>query len=80
MNIINGFRVIISEPQRYEFTTNRSWKDRLFSLPFNPFKSTKVEVTWTNAVKDGEIIKNGDCLVMTDRTYDEAIKALEKSK
>ena len=65
----NGMRIVISKPNRYEFTTNRSWKERLFSLPFNPFKSTKTEITWSNIMKDGQVIRNENNLHMTEKTW-----------
>lgn len=67
--IFNGMRVVIAEPIRYEFTTNRSWKDRLFTLPFSPFKSTKTEVKWTNPIEDGQVVNNQSYLYMTEKTW-----------
>ena len=67
--VFNGMRVFISEPVKYEFTTNRSWKERLFTLPFKPLVATKTVVSWSNPIEDGKVIKNEGFLHMTEKTW-----------
>ena len=67
--IFNGMRVFISEPVKYEFTTSRSWKERLFTLPFKPLQATKTTVIWSNPIEDGKVIKHDRFLHMTEKTW-----------
>ena len=45
----------------YEFTLKKSWKDRLFSWPWQPFKK---EIVVTSTKPSKLVYKRDDCLVM----------------
>jgi hypothetical protein len=67
--MLNGMRVYVSKPQSHEFTVKRSWYERLFSRPFNPFKSMEKDYSWSNIIEDGKVIKIKDSLYMSESTY-----------
>ena len=45
---------------RKETEVSRPWKERLFSLPFKPFKKTKIIVTY---IPKSEILQYGNVIV-----------------
>lgn len=50
--IIGGMRVIIKPPTQVK--VKRTWKERLFTLPWRPMQSHKTELH--ELIKDGEVL------------------------
>lgn len=51
----------------------RTWKERLFTFPWKPFKMTK-KVPNPSSIKDGEFFAYGTKYYCNKRTYNELIK------
>jgi hypothetical protein len=66
---LNGKQVLVSKTRKSTFKVKRSWKERLFSLPFKPFKKTKDETTFTDLVKDDECIFFEDKILVNEKTF-----------
>ena len=67
--MLNGKQVVVSQPCESIIKVKRSWKERLFSLPFRPFKKTKEETTFTNLVKDDECIFFENKILVSEATF-----------
>lgn len=65
LNHFNGIQIIIAKPLKCEI--KRTWKQRLFSLPFKPFETHRIE--WHETIKDGQVIEFQDKLTMNAHTY-----------
>jgi hypothetical protein len=64
-------------------SVKRSWKERLFSRPWNPFKRTKYNpYGGKKFIEDGEVIvdSNINKLYMNSKTYDEFTKEIAKER
>mgnify|MGYP003649276210 CR=1 FL=1 len=61
--------VIIQPPYEASKVVARSWKERFFTFPFNPFKSTKIITYSAELVEDGKVIKTGQRLIMNQKTF-----------
>jgi hypothetical protein len=66
---LNGVRVTIVQPMRSERMDVRPWKERLFTRPFNPFRTHKKVTVFVDALKDGEIINSAHGLCMNAKTW-----------
>jgi len=73
---LHGVRVTIAEPINCEIQIKRTWKERLFSWPFKPFKKTKVGHQLKDTLKDGQIIKMDTGLYMNAKTFNDCEKAI----
>ena len=71
---VAGQKVHIVEPS--EVKVKRTWKERLFTWPFKPFKTHRTE--WQEIVKDGEIFNANGVLMMNHRTYMELEREIAK--
>lgn len=69
LDYMHGLKVHVQQPVKSE--VKRSWKERLFSLPFRPFVSHRIE--WNEVVEDGQVLRAGEMLLMNARTYDALI-------
>lgn len=73
---LNGIPVIIAEPIKCTNKVKRTWRERLFTLPFRPFSKFRAEYFLKGVLKDGEIIKLSTGLHMTQKTFNECEKAI----
>ena len=73
---IQGVPVTISEPVLTVSNVKRTWKERLFTLPFTPFTVTKEVKSITEILEDGQILKMSQGLVMNAKTFNDCEKAL----
>lgn len=73
-----NLKIIVPPP--IEVTVKRTWKDRLFSLPWHPRQSTKIELHENPVLQDGQVIKIVDCLYMNTFTYDQFKRGLNENK
>lgn len=73
---LNGIRLFIVSPYNHTHEKKRTWRERLFTLPFHPFvKSTTVSVL-TEVIEDGKIIKKADGIYMNYKTFQEFKKSI----
>lgn len=65
---INGLRIIIQSP--YTQQIKRTWKERLFTLPWTPLQRYKTE--YVDLIPDGEVIvdKVNSTVYCNPRMYD----------
>jgi len=63
---INGMNVFVSVNCAEHITTKRSWKERLFTLPFTPFRKYKTE-----HVPSKKIMVSNGSMVMHPIMYEE---------
>ena len=73
---IQGVPVTISEPVLTTSNVKRTWKERLFTLPFTPFTSTKEVKSLKEVLEDGQILKMPQGLFMNAKTFNDCEKAL----
>lgn len=73
---LNGFDLIIKEPQRVK--ERRTLKERFFSLPWKPF--VKYRYKFVDIVKDGEVIRSGQTLIMNQKTYNAMMRSLHEKR
>lgn len=73
---LQGVPVVISDPVLTTSSVKRTWKERLFTRPFTPFKATKKVQTLTEALEYGQIIKSKQGLLMNAKTFNDCEKAL----
>ena len=66
---VNGIPVAIIEPIMCTKDVTRTWKERLFTLPFTPFNKFKKEVYWQDMMGYGEVVKNENTLFMSAKTW-----------
>ena len=66
---LNGVRVTIAQPLLTEQIDIRTWKERLFTRPFNPFRTHKKVNVFIDALKDGEIINSSHGFYMNAKTW-----------
>jgi len=74
--VFNGFPVYIAEPLNCKSEVTRTWKERLFTLPFTPLTKSKTINTLVDIMKDGEVIQNGNTLLMTISTWHQLQKTV----
>ena len=67
--MFNGYKIHIVDPVCTETKVKRSWKERLFTLPFRPFCKSKIVSAWVETVEDGQVIQNNDCIMMNAKTW-----------
>ena len=65
----NGIRVTIVPPNTHSSEVKRKWKERLFSLPFQPFKVMKLVHTTSELLKEGQILQHEGGLFMNAATW-----------
>lgn len=71
---INGVRVFILEPVNCQKEIKRTWRERLFTLPFTPFNKTKTITELVDVIKDGDVMKLNNSLHMNIRTWNQILK------
>lgn len=64
-----GLKVITNDTMEKR---RRTWRERLFTLPWQPLK--KIELI--PLLKDGQVLKHGDMLVMNSKTRNDLINAI----
>ena len=74
--IFNGIRFFIVDPVKHTCEKKRTWRQRLFTLPFRPFVRSTTVTTWAEFVADGEVIQNAEGVFMNAKTFDEFKKGL----
>lgn len=74
---LSGVRVTIAEPINCEVKVNRTWKERLFTLPFMPFTKNKIVNQLKDVMQDGQIIKMDTGLYMNAKTFYDCEKAIK---
>ena len=72
VNMLGGFKVVIVKDTVYP--VKRTWKQRLFTLPWTPLVKTRDEVH--NVLEKGQIIKDceNNILYMKQEAYDKLLK------
>ncbi len=75
--IFNGSRVIIAEPVNCKSEVKRTWKERLFTLPFTPLTKFKTVNKLVDTMKDGDVIQQGNSLHMTIKTWHKLQRAMD---
>lgn len=73
---LGGFKIVIHPP--HKSTSKRTWKERLFTFPWRPWRSTKD--IYFEMIKDGEIIMSGDTLFMNEKTAMKLQEAFNKDR
>lgn len=76
--LFGGMKIVTQPPVKTKVKVKRTWKERLFSLSW--FTKYKVEERLCDVLERGQVIKNGDTLVMSYQTYHDIIKKLEAKK
>lgn len=78
-NTLKGVPVFIQSDIKQENAVKRTWRERLFTLPFKPLVKTKIIKEYINYYKDGQIITTEEGLVMNQQTFNdcEAVLLLE---
>lgn len=71
----NGFKVFIVKPRLVKNEVPRTWRERLTTRPWRPFKKTKTVDSYVNLMEKDEVVMKGDHLHMTAETW-EQIKQL----
>jgi len=66
---LQGVPVTISEPVNCTELIKRTWKERLFTLPFTPLTKDKEVKTLVDTLEDGQIIKMDTGLYMNAKTF-----------
>ena len=74
---LNGVPVTIQEPINCEISVDRTWKERLFTLPFKPLVKTKIKQELKDVLEDGQILKMSHGLVMNAKTWQDCKLALK---
>tara|TARA_R110000764_G_scaffold30687_1_gene70944 strand:- start:14242 stop:14529 length:288 start_codon:yes stop_codon:yes gene_type:complete len=74
---LNGVPVTIQEPINCEISVDRTWKERLFTLPFKPLVKTKIKQELKDVLEDGQILKMSHGLVMNAKTWRDCELALK---
>ena len=75
--MFNGSRVIIAEPVNCKKEVKRTWKERLFTLPFNPFNKFKAVDILVDIMEDGQVVQQDNNLHMTIKTWHKLQKAMD---
>jgi hypothetical protein len=68
--------VTIADPVLSVRLVKRTWKERLFTLPFTPLTKTKEVKTLTELIEDGKILKTAEGLIMNAKTFNDCEKAI----
>lgn len=71
---INGFNIICDPHKKVVNKVRRTWRERLFTLPFKPFDTHKDVIEWVDALEDDQIIRSGNKLVCNTKTYEKIRK------
>ena len=74
--IFNGIRFFIVDPIKHTYEKKRTWKQRLFTLPFRPLVRSITVTTWTDVLEDGKAIQKAEGVFMNEKTFDEFKKGL----
>lgn len=71
--LIGGMKVVVQKP--YQVKVKRTWKDRLFTLPWLPLESHKTELHET--VNDGDFLidKVNNVIYCNEKMYQKLIAA-----
>lgn len=62
-----GMKIIV--PPLVKQETKRTWKERLFTLPWQPFVTHNIR--YIETIKDGEVLKTADSYFMNQATYED---------
>ena len=71
-----GVPVTIAEPFKCQKLVKRTWKERLLS--WTPWEAYRTEYTLVDTLKDGQILKAGNSMVMNAATWKQAVHAMEQ--
>lgn len=75
MTLFNGLEIRIKPDAAEFYMGKRSWFDRLFTLPWQPFVRT-VRVDLPEGVKQNRTVhRMGNCLIMTEAMKKEVLNA-----
>jgi hypothetical protein len=67
----HGIPVTISGTLFITSSVDRTWKERLFTRPFTPFKKVKEIKVLTDIIQDGQVIKSKNGLLMNQKTFND---------
>ncbi len=68
MSMFMGVPVIVSRPTSH--TARRTWRDRLWSRPWRPWRATKIVIRPAPIAPD-QIFRVGNQLYMDERAYEQ---------
>ncbi len=74
--ILLSLPVFIVAPYKWNIEEKRTWRQRLFTLPFKPFLKTKTVSVLRDVLTDGQILKSEEGLHMNAKTFSDCKKAL----
>lgn len=69
--MLNGVRIFIVPPSKSQRVEKRTWRQRLFTLPFRPFvKSVTIDLL-CDFLDDGQVVRNKEGVYMNAKTFND---------